>query len=224
MVTVVISIANGFVVPVLGANIDNAIGSHASTLELDKVQCEFVFELVIRVVDAYNYSLYLENAVFSLYTTEQPTDDSGDPLTGLTTREHEGDPLYLISDALRSNEFGIVRCLRENNDDINIGAGTFYLFETEAPAGYYLMDEPIRFTLVPRIESNNLLGLVVESPSTYFTYNYQAGIIATVVESTACNWPLGHPQGVSVSMPLIVLVVLVVLGLFAGATKQGHTH
>jgi len=222
-IVVVVFIALGFAVPVIGANIGPVIGSNPSSLDFGEAQSGLVTELIISVVNADDNSFLLEGAVFSLYTTEQPTDDYGDPLTGITTREHEGETLYLISDSLESNEFGIVRLLGENNDyDIMIGAGTFYLFETAAPYGYYRLYGPIRFTVVPTIEGNSLLGLELESPNASFTYSYQTDIISMVVEYYSGEWFFPpRRQFLSINSLLVSGVWVFLIAMFLLALKEG---
>ena len=212
----IVLMAIGFAVPVISANIDIVIENSAPDSNLGELQSEFMFELIITKVDAYDYRFYLEDAVFSLYTTEQPTDGYGNPIADVTTREYEVETLYLISDTLRSNTSGIVRWISDNHDhDINVSAGTFYLFETQAPDGFFRMEEPIRFTVVPTIEYNILQGLVVESPNASFSYNYLTGIISTVVENDGIDTPLPNGRHGGGITHLIVFGV-VLLGVLAG--------
>jgi fimbrial isopeptide formation D2 family protein/LPXTG-motif cell wall-anchored protein len=174
----------------------------------------FTFDLQLIKVDAIDNNIRLEDAIFSLYTTTQPTDGEGNPIT-VTQRDHEGTTLYQISYTLRSDENGYVRWMRNGNPyNITIGAGTFYLFETHAPAGFYRMYEPIIFEVDADVDGNTLNSVTVTSNDVNFDVQNNRVIRANVVNY---GDEYGLPSTGGIGRTIFMTVGgIVILGSLAG--------
>jgi len=178
----------------------------------------FTFDLQLLKVDQLDNTMTLENAVFSLYTTTHPIDGEGNPIPNVPTRNHEGTTLFLITNTLRSDANGVVRWIRDNNGvetdyDIKIGAGVFYLFETQAPMGYFLMDEPISFEVIAVVDGNTLESLSVVGGN--FTYNATTGIISRTIENFGLDDGLPYTGGIGTTI-FMTIGGVVILGSLAG--------
>jgi len=175
----------------------------------------FTFDLELVKVDALDNTMRLEDAIFSLYTTTHPTDGEGNPITTVEQRDHEGTTLFLISDTLRSDNNGIVRWLRNGNPyDITIGAGTFYLFETHAPAGFYRMYEPIIFEVDADVDGNTLNSVTVTSNDVNFDVQNNR-VIRALVENVGDEYGLPSTGGIGRTI-FMTVGGIVILGSLAG--------
>ena len=194
----------------------------------------FTFDLELLKVDYYTHNdpsattMLLEDAIFSLYSTTQPR-DGNDQLITVETRVHEGTTLFLISDTLRSNADGIVRWMRPDaNGDlqehpITVGAGTYYLFETYAPDGFFVIPVPIRFTVTADVDGNTLVNATVVGTAsdfnTEFTMNDDGTSRFGIIRATIINYGLDQrlPDTGGVGTTIFMTIGgVVILGSLAG--------
>jgi len=191
----------------------------STVIDDDSTATVFTFDLQLLKVDYLDNTMTLENAVFSLYTTTHPTDGEGNPIANAPSRVHEdGTTIFLITNTLRSDANGVVRWMRDDNGvesdyDIKIGEGTFYLIETQAPMGFFLMDEPIIFTVNATVNGNVLEGMSVVGDG--FTYNHNTGIISRTIVNYGLDDGLPYTGGIGRTIFMTVGGV-VILGSLAG--------
>jgi len=194
----------------------------------------FTFDLELLKVDYYTHrsntaaTILLEDAIFSLYSTTQPIDGNENPIT-VDTRNHEGTTLYLISDTLRSNADGIVRWMRPDasgnlqEHPITIGAGTYYLFETAAPDGFYRIYDPFIFTVTADVNGNVLQNATVVGSATDFNTEFTFHANGTsnfgIIRATIINYGSEHglPSTGGIGTTIFMTVGgVVILGSLAG--------
>ena len=194
----------------------------------------FTFDLELLKVDYYTHkdpaatTMLLEDAIFSLYSTTQPR-DGNDQLITVETRVHDGTTLYLVSDTLRSNSDGIVRWMRPDasgnlqEHPITVGAGTYYLFETYAPDGFFVIPAPIRFTVTADVDGNVLQNATVVGAATdfntEFTFHDDGTSSFAIIRATIINYGLDQrlPDTGGVGTTIFMTIGgVVILGSLAG--------
>lgn len=129
------------------------------------------YEVVIVKTDTGNTSLRLGGAVFDLYASSSVENDVVKPgetpiRQNLTTASEEGADKGKVS-------LGV------------LGEGTYYLFETKAPAGYEKLDKPVKITI-----SGSSVGLMQgKRPETVNIEQDQQKAELTVMNTTGVELP-----------------------------------
>ena len=180
-------------------------GKNASAVLEPSAKAEFTnnyvsYEVTIVKVDAGSNSILLGGAVFDLYTEDCVSNNqiiSGkEPLLKDLTTAASGDDKGKVS-------LG------------SLPAGTYYLFETQAPSGYLTMDTPITLTV-----SDGKISLLQGSRLVENTTLEQEKGELTVVNSAGASLPsTGGPGTRAFSLAGLALTLLALAGL-AGKRKN----
>ncbi|MDL2300194.1 SpaH/EbpB family LPXTG-anchored major pilin [Clostridiaceae bacterium OttesenSCG-928-D20] len=131
----------------------------------------FTFNLDALKVDGADNSP-LEGAVFSLWTTSANSGASmqypedADPQDQIT--------LYPVATKTSGEDGDLL---------FNVKAGTYYLFEDEAPTGYNKMKDPIIFSVTPSVDEDNLILSGITSDNTSLSSTGGTGVITTTIEN-----------------------------------------
>ena len=141
----------------------------------------FTFKLEGLKVDGKDVKL--ENARFSLWTTNVPKYEYKEEI-----KNDYNPPLYKVATSVTISEGIVTRTFddkitgKDGKFSYQIGSGTYYLFEEDAPEGFNKMTEPVIFVVGTEYKGKELTVLQVNNEK----YDHDTGI-SGIIKTTIVN-------------------------------------
>lgn len=171
----------------------------------------FTYELDVTKVDGVDDSIKLKDAEFKLYRVNDDEEneyavvDSNGKITGWTTTETE-------ASTLTTGENGLFKIA-------GLDAGTYYLKETKAPAGYNLPDEDFKVVITAEVTLTEIKSLDVTVGGEDGTGNTNTGIVeGTIANNSGATLP--ETGGIGTTIFYVVGGLLVAAAVVLLVTKR----
>ena len=194
----------------------------------------FTYELDVTKVDGQNANKKLANAEFVLLNNNKTkvakvTDGKFVEWVGVPTASKDGTITYPAGTTLTSDSDGKFVIA-------GLDAGSYYLRETKAPAGYNLLKKDISVTITAMLDKNedapalNELKLSVKddktgAEATESNGSVDTGIVATnVVNNSGAQLPETGGMGTTLFYVLGGILVLVAIILLVTRKRMSHTE